>query len=82
MKTITLAAALCLFSLSGFAIGRPHNIFTTHRAVATQSFLKQPKKMPEKPVTQAIDKAKETVVKSKQVISMVYRLAELLHFGR
>ena len=82
MKTITLATALCLLSLSSFAIGRPHNIFATHRAVATQSFLKQPRKMPEKPVTQAIDKAKETVAKSKEVISTVYRLAELLRFGR
>jgi hypothetical protein len=45
MKAIIFSAALCLVSSAAFSIGRPHNVFATHRAIVERAEAKQPKKV-------------------------------------
>jgi len=75
MKRITLIAALCFLSYEGMSIGRPHNVFATHKAITERSTLKQPKKNQPKSIVQVIDNAKVSVAKTKRVASAVWLLA-------
>lgn len=77
MKAITLAAALCLLSTAAFSIGRPHNIFATHKAIIERTVANQPKKslLPQGSVLKNVtQQAKDGVEETRQAVSTVGRI--------
>ncbi len=81
MKAITLAAALCLLSTAAFSIGRPHNIFATHKAMTERTAVVQPKKtvLPQSSVLKNVtQQAQDGVEETRQTISTVGRLVSFI----
>ncbi|MEZ4900340.1 MAG: hypothetical protein R2822_00470 [Spirosomataceae bacterium] len=77
MKAIILATVLCLLiSSSAFSIGRPHNIFATHKAVV-ERVISQPKEntLTEKSILNDVsEKAQRSVEETRRVVSMIERI--------
>ncbi|WP_428654703.1 hypothetical protein [Runella sp.] len=77
MKAITLAAALCLLSTAAFSIGRPHNIFATHKAITERTVVTQPKKslLPQGSILKNVtQQAQDGVEETRQAVSTVGRI--------
>ncbi|MEI7582548.1 hypothetical protein [Runella sp.] len=71
MKAIILVAVLCLLSTSAFSIGRPHNVFATHKAV-TERVANQPKKNVQTSILKNVtEQAQNGVEETRQAASMI-----------
>jgi hypothetical protein len=79
MKAILLVAVLCLLSTSAFSIGRPHNVFATHKAV-TERVANQPKKnvLPQPSMLKNVtEQAQNGVEETRQAASMIGKFVGL-----
>ena len=79
MKAIILVAVLCLLSTSAFSIGRPHNVFATHKAVTER--VAQPKKsvLPQPSVLKNVtQQAQNGVEETRQAVSMMGKFVGFL----
>jgi len=76
MKAFALAAALCLFSSSAFSIGRPYNVFATHKAVVAHVTSQSQKvDISEKSILKDVsEKAQRGVEETRHVVSMVEKI--------
>jgi hypothetical protein len=71
MKAIILVAVLCLLSTSAFSIGRPHNVFATHKAV-TERVANQPKKNVQTSILKNVtEQTQNGVEETRQAASMI-----------
>jgi hypothetical protein len=71
MKAIILVAVLCLLSTSALSIGRPHNVFATHKAV-TERVANQPKKNVQTSILKNVtEQAQNGVEETRQAASMI-----------
>jgi dihydroorotate dehydrogenase len=76
MKAFTLVAVLCLLNTSAFSIGRPHNVFATHKAV-TERVANQPKKngLPQPSILKNVThQAQNGIEETRQVVSTVGKI--------
>lgn len=75
MKKLTIVVLLCVVSMSAHSIGRPHNIFKTYKMVSTRVEVKKPNTLLN-PDLSAIEKSKETVLKSFSLVQKVGKVVE------
>jgi hypothetical protein len=75
MKKLVIATALVLVSSSAFCIGRPHNVFATHKAISARTFVSSSKP---KPGSLKVALNQEQSKAALSGISMVQRVAYLL----
>lgn len=80
MKAFILVAVLCLLSTSAFSIGRPHNVFATHKAV-TERVANQPKKnsLPQPSLLKNVThQAQNSIEETRQAVSTVGKIVGFL----
>ncbi|AXE19675.1 hypothetical protein DR864_19005 [Runella rosea] len=81
MKAITLVVALCLLSTAAFSIGRPHNIFATHKAMTERTVVSQPQKtvIPQGSILKNVtQRAQDGVEETRQAVSTVGRIVSFI----
>lgn len=77
MKAFIFSVMLCLVSSMAFSIGRPHNVFATHRMIVERAEAKQPKKMNIPNPSDLSQKAQNGAENARQTVSMVGGLVKI-----